>query len=45
MKEEMVVDGTSVNLLSVEHLILMKQYANRKQDIDDVILLSEFLKN
>ncbi len=43
-KEERIVDGTSVNLVSIEHLILMKKYANRKQDIDDVILLSKLLK-
>jgi predicted nucleotidyltransferase len=45
MKEKRFVDGTSVNIVSVEHLIVMKQYANRKQDIDDVILLSKLLKN
>ena len=44
MKEERIIDGVSVNLVSVEHLILMKQYANRKQDIDDVILLSKLVK-
>ncbi len=43
-KEERIVDGTSVNIVSVEHLIGLKQYANRKQDIDDVILLSKLLK-
>jgi predicted nucleotidyltransferase len=43
-KEERVVDGVSVNIVSVEHLITMKKYANRKQDIDDVILLSKLLK-
>lgn len=43
-KEERSVDGTSVNLVSVEHLISMKKYANRKQDIDDVILLSKLFK-
>lgn len=44
MKGERAIDGVSVNLVSVEHLIIMKQYANRKQDIDDVILLSKLLK-
>jgi len=43
-KEERMVDGTTVNIVSVEHLIALKQYANRKQDIDDVILLSKLLK-
>jgi predicted nucleotidyltransferase len=44
MKEERVVDGTVIYIVSVEHLIKLKQYANRKQDIDDVILLSKLLK-
>ena len=45
MKEERIVDGIAVNLVSVRHLIKMKEYANRKQDIDDAILLSKLLKN
>ena len=36
--------GTEINVVCVEHLIALKKYANRKQDIDDVILLSK-LKN
>lgn len=43
-KEERIADAIAVNLVSVEHLILMKKYANRKQDIDDVILLSKLLR-
>ena len=43
-KENRMVDKISVNLVSVEHLIQLKKYANRKQDIDDVILLSKLLK-
>ena len=43
-REVRTVDETSVNIVSVEHLIEMKKYANRKQDIDDVILLSKLLK-
>ncbi|MFI5172447.1 MAG: hypothetical protein ACHQFW_08655, partial [Chitinophagales bacterium] len=31
-------------LVSIEHLIELKKYSNRKQDIDDVILLSKILK-
>jgi predicted nucleotidyltransferase len=43
-KEERIVEKISVNLVSVEDLIKLKQYANRKQDIDDVILLSKLIK-
>ncbi len=43
-KESRQVDGILVNLVSVEDLIKLKQYANRKQDIDDVILLSKLIK-
>ena len=43
-KESRMVNGTAVNLVSVEHLIELKKYANRKQDIDDVILLSKLLR-
>ena len=38
------IDAISVNVVSVEDLIRLKQYANRKQDVDDVILLSKLLK-
>ena len=43
-KESRIVNGTVINLVSVEHLIELKKYANRKQDIDDVILLSKLLR-
>lgn len=32
-------------LVSIEHLIMMKTYANRQQDKSDIILLSKLLKN
>ena len=38
------MDNTDVYLVSVEHLILLKQYANRKQDNDDILLLSKLIK-
>ncbi len=44
-KEERSVEGIKVNIVSVEHLIDLKKYANRKQDQDDIILLSKLLKN
>ncbi len=43
-KEERLVEGVSVNIVSVNHLIGMKQYSNRKQDLDDVLLLSKLPK-
>ena len=43
-KETRTIDGTAVNLVSIENLIRLKQYANRKQDNDDIILLSKLLK-
>lgn len=44
-KEVREVEGVSVNIVSVNHLIGMKKYSNRKQDIDDVVLLSKLQKN
>jgi hypothetical protein len=44
-KEERIIEGISVNIVSVAHLIGMKNYSNRKQDIDDVILLSKLPQN
>ena len=43
-KEERAIDKFRVNLVSVQHLIELKKYANRKQDNEDVILLSKLLK-
>ncbi|MCX6295560.1 MAG: hypothetical protein NTX97_05760 [Bacteroidetes bacterium] len=43
-KEERPIEGILVNIVSVNHLIAMKQYSNRKQDIDDVVLLSKLPK-
>ena len=44
-KEERTIDAISVKLVCVQHLIDLKKYANRKQDNDDVVLLSKLLKN
>ena len=38
------IEDLQVNLVSVEDLIKLKQYANRKQDNDDIILLSKLIK-
>ena len=35
----------NLNLVSLNHLIALKKYSNRKQDNDDIILLSKLLKN
>jgi len=42
-KEERQIDSTKIYIVSVNHLIGMKKYSNRKQDIDDVLLLSKLL--
>lgn len=34
----------SIYLVSVEHLIKMKEYSNRAQDRDDIVLLTKFKK-
>lgn len=44
-KESRLVEGVSVNIVSIEQLIILKQYANRKQDQDDILLLSKLIKN
>ncbi len=44
-KEVRKMDSIEVNLVSVEHLIALKKYSNRKQDNDDILLLSKLLKN
>lgn len=43
-RETRDMEGVKINLVSIEHLIELKKYANRKQDIDDVVLLSKLLK-
>ncbi len=43
-KEVRQVEGVAVNIVSINHLVAMKKYSNRKQDIDDVVLLSKLLK-
>ena len=39
-KEVRKIDKTDIYLISLDHLILMKQYANRIQDQQDVLMLS-----
>jgi len=43
-KQTRMMDNVEVNLVSVEHLIQLKKYANRKQDNDDIALLSKLIK-
>ncbi len=43
-KETRTVENFSINLVSIEDLIELKKYANRKQDNQDIILLSNLLK-
>jgi hypothetical protein len=43
-KETRLVDKTPIDIVSVEDLIALKKYANRNQDIDDIILLSKLIK-
>lgn len=44
-KTERLVSGTTINIVSIEHLIALKMYANRIQDQNDVLLLSKLIKN
>jgi hypothetical protein len=44
-REVRKLNSFEVNLVSVEHLIELKKYSNRKQDNDDILLLSKLLKN
>ena len=44
-KTERLVSGTTINIVSIEHLIALKKYANRIQDQNDVLLLSKLIKN
>ena len=43
-REQRKIKDISVNIVSVDHLIEMKKYSNRKQDQDDVLLLSKLTK-
>lgn len=43
-KEVRNLKDTNVNIVSIEHLIELKKFANRKQDQDDVILLSKLIQ-
>jgi hypothetical protein len=43
-KEVRVADNTEIFMVSVKHLIELKEYANRIQDQNDVFLLSKLLK-
>lgn len=43
-KENRQLERINVNIVSIENLISLKQYANRQQDRDDIILLSRLLK-
>jgi hypothetical protein len=40
-KEVRKVGQTSINIVNIEDLIKLKQYSNRKQDQDDIYLLSQ----
>lgn len=44
-REERNQDNFQINLVSLKHLIELKEYSNRKQDQDDILLLSKLLKN
>lgn len=43
-REQRQIRDISVNIVSVDHLIGMKKYSNRKQDQDDILLLSKLNK-
>ena len=43
-KTQRMVGETVINLVSIEHLIQLKTYANRIQDQNDVLLLSKLIK-
>ena len=43
-KSEVKSGGISIYLVSVEDLIKMKEYSNRIQDRDDIVLLNKFVK-
>lgn len=43
-KEVRKLDDFSVNIVSIDDLIRMKEFSGRSQDKDDIILLSKFRK-
>jgi len=43
-REKRPLNDFEISVVSIEHLIELKNYANRKQDMDDIILLSKLLK-
>lgn len=43
-KEQRSADGYMINLISLEDLIILKEYAGRSQDKDDVLMLNRFRK-
>lgn len=43
-KTDRVLKNTTIHLVSIEHLIELKKYANRIQDQNDVLLLTKLLK-
>lgn len=44
-KEVRNLTGIQINLVSLKHLIALKEYSNRQQDQDDILLLSKLLRN
>lgn len=44
-KEVRTQGDFDIYLVSLKHLIELKEYSNRKQDQDDILLLSKLLKN
>jgi len=44
-KTERILGETTIYLVSIDHLIELKKYANRIQDQQDVLLLSKLIKN
>jgi len=43
-KTTRTTDGIDIHVVSVDDLIKLKEYSNRKQDIDDISLLSQLKK-
>jgi len=43
-RTEKISGETVINLVSIEDLIALKKYANRIQDLNDILLLSKMLK-